>query len=99
MTSDRTCNLLKQGQHPDPLDPRQPRPDAATWPNRQKRAFASPKMQAYRAALLLQGESDVRQSVLDDLSTFYGFAPQECVQRCVDWERWSVEEWRASKRD
>ena len=90
---------LKQGQHVDPLDPGRPRPDPAAWPPRQQRAFASAEMREYRAALLLPGTADLRASVLDDLSSFFGLAPEECVQRCINWEQWSVEEWQASRRD
>jgi SAM-dependent methyltransferase len=90
---------LKQGPHPDPLDPGQLKPEPATWSARQRHAYASSEMQAYRAGLLLEGQADVRASILDDLSTYFGLSPAECVRRCIDWERWSLEEWQATRRD
>jgi SAM-dependent methyltransferase len=90
---------LKQGLHPDPLDPREARPQPATWSERQQQAYASSEMQAYRAALYLEGCADVRTSILDDLSTYFGLSPAECVQRCLDWEQWSVREWSTRSRD
>ncbi len=94
-----SVSKLKQGAHPDPLDPEQQRPDPAAWTPRQRGAFNSREMQLYRASLLVQGASDIRGSVLDDLSTYFGLSPQECVRRCIDWEQWSVEEWHAQGRD
>ncbi len=93
-----TTSRLKQGAHPDPLDPWQVQPDPAVWTARRRSAFDSPEMQHYRAALLLEGSDDVRASVLDDLSTHFGLSPDECVRRCVDWEQWSVQEWQAQGR-
>jgi SAM-dependent methyltransferase len=90
---------LKQGAHPDPLEPAQAQPDPADWTTRQREAFGSREMQLYRAGLSLERAGDVRASVVDDLSAYFGFSPQECVQRCLDWERWSVEEWQARGRD
>lgn len=90
---------LKQGPHPDPLDSRQSKPDPAIWSARQRSAHASPEMHAYRAGLLLEDRSDVRTSILDDLSAHFGLSPAECVQRCIDWEQWSVQEWSAKKRE
>jgi SAM-dependent methyltransferase len=56
-------------------------------------------MEAYRAGLLIGDSFDVRTSILDDLSTYFELEPAECVRRCIDWERWSVEEWHQSGRD
>jgi ubiquinone/menaquinone biosynthesis C-methylase UbiE len=56
-------------------------------------------MQAYRAGLVLEDRPDVRASILDDLSIHFGLSPAECVQRCIDWEQWSVQEWHAGRRD
>jgi|GEM_PF-439281 len=90
---------LKQGAHLDPEAPGQPRPDPATWPARRRRAFASPAMRLFREALLLPGIGSTRAAILDDLSAYFGFSPEECVQRCVNWEEWSVREWQARARD
>ena len=88
---------LKQGQHLDPILATRPNP--ATWPARRQRAFASATQQEFRAALLLDGIDDVRAATLDDLSAYFGFTPEECARRCVDWEAWSVQEWQARARN
>ena len=85
----------RQGPHPDPLDPDQPRPKPLDWTKRWRQAYASQEMQAYRDGLRL-GNLDVRASVLDDLSAHFGLSPEECVEGCINWERWSVAEWQAS---
>jgi SAM-dependent methyltransferase len=90
---------LKQGPHPDPLDPRQAPPDWHTWSARQRQAYASAEMQAYRAGLQLAGHADVRASILDDLSAYFEMTPADCVQRCVNWEQWSLAEWQTRPRD
>lgn len=90
-----TPGILKQGLHPDPLDPRVPAPDRRTWPARQPPASASAEMHAFRAALTLDGAHDVRASVIDDLCAYYNLTPEQCVQRCIGWEQWSIEEWQA----
>lgn len=40
----------------------------------------------------------MRTAVLDDLSSYSGLPPEECVERCRNWESWSVEEWLAADR-
>lgn len=40
----------------------------------------------------------MRAAVLDDLSSYSGLPPEECVERCRNWESWSVEEWLAAGR-
>jgi SAM-dependent methyltransferase len=89
---------LRQGAHPDPLDPATPPPDRHSWPEDLQEAFASAEMELFRASLRLPGISDVRAAVLDDLSTYSGLPPAECVKRCRNWESWSVEEWLAADR-
>jgi SAM-dependent methyltransferase len=88
-----------QGLHIDPLDPSVPKPSPADWTSRQRRAFRGAGMNAFRAGLLAPGITDVRTSVIDDLSSCYALSPEECVERCIHWERWSVEEWKAAPRD
>jgi len=56
-------------------------------------------MVQYRAALALAPGKGIRESVLDDLSSYSGLAPEECVRRCRDWEQWSVLEWSARPRE
>ncbi|HLZ70671.1 MAG TPA: class I SAM-dependent methyltransferase [Dehalococcoidia bacterium] len=89
----------KQGLHPDPLDPAQPRPDRASWTPRRRRAYASEAMQQFRSGLMLESFTDVRGAVLDDLSVYFGLEPEECAQRCINWEAWSVAEWQRRSRD
>ena len=89
---------LGQGPHPDPLDPATPAPDPQSWPGIRQEAFASTEMEWFRASLLLPGVADVRAAVLDDLSSYTGLPPDQCVERCQNWESWSVEEWFAADR-
>src|SRR5215471_2537644 len=90
--------VLQQGAHPDPLDPATPPPDPQGWPRARQEAFASSEMELFRASLLLPGISDVRAAVLDDLTTYTGLPVDECVERCRNWESWSVKEWSAADR-
>jgi SAM-dependent methyltransferase len=55
-------------------------------------------MQTYRR-VLTHGNLNVRESVLDDLSTYFGMSPDDCVMACVNWEQWSVAEWASAGRD
>lgn len=48
--------------------------------------------------LLLPPETDVRRSVLADLMEYSGLSEAECVERCVHWEKYSVQEWEAADR-
>jgi 2-polyprenyl-3-methyl-5-hydroxy-6-metoxy-1,4-benzoquinol methylase len=40
----------------------------------------------------------VRESVIDDLCAYYEVDATTCVERCRDWEAWSVKEWQATSR-
>ncbi|MFN8635095.1 MAG: class I SAM-dependent methyltransferase [Chloroflexota bacterium] len=91
-------NRLRQGQHPDPLAPDAQPPDPATLAPGWVSALASREMERYRAALALPDQPDVRAAILDDLSAYYQMDREECVRRCLDWESWSVEEWRERDR-
>jgi SAM-dependent methyltransferase len=86
--------LASQGVHVDPtLNPLSSRawhPDIAT-------ALASPEMAIYVSALTV-GDDDVRTSILQELSDYHGYTPEECLRRCLHWEDWSVEEWAAADR-
>jgi SAM-dependent methyltransferase len=90
--------VLVQGLHPDPLDPTTPRPDFRSWSTAQRDAFNSQEMEWFRASLRLPGVADLRAAALDDLSSYSGLTPDECVERCRNWESWSVEEWFAADR-
>jgi SAM-dependent methyltransferase len=48
--------------------------------------------------VLRLGDSDVCASILDDLAQYHQLSPEECRQRCIHWEQWSVDEWRAGDR-
>jgi SAM-dependent methyltransferase len=87
-----------QGAHPDPLDPRVPRVDPAGWSARERALRTSPEMAVFSSGLIAPGTADARAGVLDDLSSYSGLTPDECVRRCVDWERWSVTEWQSGDR-
>ena len=95
----QTDEFLRQGAHPDPLDPEYQPPDPVTLPDQWREALASPEMATYRATLMMPGQPTVRASILDDLSTYYHLDPDECVRRCVNWEQWSVEAWQERPRD
>lgn len=90
--------LLKQGLHPDPLETPLSTQERARWSERQRRAYESHEMDIFRAALVLPGLPDLRDGVLDDLSTFYELPPSECLRRCLHWEELSTEEWQAADR-
>jgi SAM-dependent methyltransferase len=91
-------SVLQQGAHPDPLDPAIPQPDPQGWRKALREAFAGAEMELFRASLRLPGVTDLRAAVLDDLSTYSGLSPEECVQRSRDWKSWSVKEWSGADR-
>lgn len=86
------------GRHADPDAPGAVAPDAATWPQGWRDAFESPFMDTFREVLRHGGHS-LRDSVLDDLATYFSISPEEALERCLGWERASVEEWQAKPRD
>jgi SAM-dependent methyltransferase len=53
---------------------------------------------ALRQALCAPGGSDVREGVVDDLCRHHDMDPATAVRAALDWEAWSVEEWRAADR-
>jgi SAM-dependent methyltransferase len=67
---------------------------SSTW----RAALAGEMIATYRQVLALPHAADVRDAVLDDLSTYYGFDLDECLRRCINWESWSVEEWHSQDR-
>jgi SAM-dependent methyltransferase len=85
----------KQGPHIDPLNLTPPM--VADWVEDRREAWASPEMEIFRNCLR-SGDLDVRASILNDLSRFYGYTPTECHDRCIEWEAWSVKEWSARER-
>jgi SAM-dependent methyltransferase len=55
-------------------------------------------MRIFRECLHLPSCTDIRAAVLEDLSRYSGFNPEECVRRCLDWEGCSVQEWFSADR-
>jgi SAM-dependent methyltransferase len=85
---------LKQGQHPDPMaDP----PVAASWSPLHAALRDSPAMRAFAHILRVSEQLTVRESIVDDLASFYNLPPGEVVERCVNWEKWTVAEWQAAR--
>lgn len=84
-----------QGLHVDPA--LQPPPDDRAWLHQQRAAWLSREMNVFRDCITIDG-SDIRTSILDDLSIFYKHDADECARRCLHWEEWSVQEWKAGDR-
>ncbi|MBN9098017.1 MAG: class I SAM-dependent methyltransferase [Pseudonocardia sp.] len=85
-----------QGRHIDPID--HPAVDPASWGAGYATVFASPEMATFRSNLTL-GAREIRESVLDDLATYHGISADDALKRCLDWEQYSVEEWRSAGAD
>ena len=86
--------LPSQGVHVDPTP--EPVPHQSWHPDIDE-ALASAEMATFRSVLLV-GDQDVRTSILQELSDYHGYTPDECLKRCLHWEDWSVEEWAAADR-
>lgn len=87
--------LAAQGPYVDPIETASP--DRGQWDDLRREVFEGPIMAAF-VSVLRQGAQDVRTSVLDDLALYHQLPPEECRQRCIHWEQWSVTEWRAGDR-
>lgn len=87
--------LAAQGPYADPAEA--PPADQSAWDDMRREVFNGPIMAAFREILRYDG-MDVRESILDDLAQYHGLSPEECRQRCIHWEQWSVQEWRAGDR-
>jgi SAM-dependent methyltransferase len=87
--------LTRQGPHPDPLSSPLPRlqPWVLTCQN-------SSIMPIYKECLSLKlgPTEDIRHTVLSELSEYYGRSPEESLDRCINWEDYSLEEWKQSDR-
>lgn len=88
---------LRQGEHVDPAAPGAPAPDPTRWDADLQAAWNSAEMDDFRAGLRRDGRS-VRESVVDDLASYYGLSDEEVVRRCIRWEALSVEEWQSEER-
>lgn len=56
-------------------------------------------LERWRESLLVDGYTDPRESALQELSRYFDISVEEARQRCLRWERDSVEEWEARPRD
>src|SRR5258706_10039165 len=83
------------GVHIDPVG--REAPDPRHWPSDVQAAWFSREMDLFRGCLQVENLGE-QESVLDDLSKFYGLATDECRRRCLHWEDLSLEEWRAGDR-
>ena len=90
--------LPAQGLHIDPEDGATRPPAPASLTPAEREAWTGPLMETFREGLRLAEMSDVRTAILDDLSAYYGYSPDECVQRCLHWEEWSIAEWKSGNR-
>jgi ubiquinone/menaquinone biosynthesis C-methylase UbiE len=79
------------------VDPTESPANSDRWHPDMKAALESPEMETYRSVLKI-GDLDVRASVLQELSDYHGYSPEECLKRCLHWEDWSVEEWKSADR-
>ncbi|MDP4004804.1 bifunctional 2-polyprenyl-6-hydroxyphenol methylase/3-demethylubiquinol 3-O-methyltransferase UbiG [Methylobacterium sp. NEAU K] len=84
-----------QGMHADPEE--QAVPDPAAWTKSQREAWQSVEMELFRDAIRI-GTLRIRESVLNDLSAYYQISSEECREKCLHWEKWSVEEWKSADR-
>lgn len=87
-----------QGRHVDPeAEPRPPR----RWQHEVVRRHdnrSTPPLDLLADALVPPDGGTPREGVLDDLSRHYGLTVDDCLRACLDWEAWSVEEWKAADR-
>ncbi|MCB0965240.1 MAG: class I SAM-dependent methyltransferase [Ilumatobacter sp.] len=88
--------IERGGLHPDPLDLAPVERD--DWSELIGRAHAAGSLDRFAESLRYES-LDVREGVIDDLATYYGFDHREVVDRCIRWEAWSVEEWTDQERD
>lgn len=89
--------MQAQGRHPDPAVDGPVLPE--DMPAERRALLDCEEMRRFREVLLLPGVHEVRGSVLGDLQRFTGFSEEECLQRCLDWEQYSIQEWSGAKRD
>jgi SAM-dependent methyltransferase len=87
--------LKKQGRHIDPLT--ETPPDVTSWPVDRQEAWTSREM-GFFGECLRSGALNDRDSILEELSAYYGYDREDCLERCLEWEQWSVKEWTARDR-
>jgi 2-polyprenyl-3-methyl-5-hydroxy-6-metoxy-1,4-benzoquinol methylase len=84
----------RQGLHVDPE--LTPTPDPKTWVADQRDAFFDGKMQRLRECIELQ--ASCRSSVLAELAEFHSESVESAYNKCINWEKLSIEEWAAADR-
>jgi 2-polyprenyl-3-methyl-5-hydroxy-6-metoxy-1,4-benzoquinol methylase len=88
--------FIRQGPHPDPLS--SPLPRLEPWI---VTCLNGSVMPMYRQCLSLDlgPDEDIRQTVLSELSEYYGRSFEDSLNRCINWEDYSLEEWKQSDRN
>jgi 2-polyprenyl-3-methyl-5-hydroxy-6-metoxy-1,4-benzoquinol methylase len=87
----------KQGIHPDPgTDPNAIRPPVQDW---ERELVDSAPMRAFAAGVQSPTTTDIRASVLNELSEYWKRDLDETLHRCLNWEEYSVSEWKQADRD
>jgi len=98
---DRLASLLiiqKQGAQGEHIDPDlHPPPDIASWGPDQRNAWFSDEMKLLRDCVVFDGETP-RLSILRELAEYHGESVEEAYQKCIDWEKLSIAEWKAADR-
>lgn len=56
-------------------------------------------LEAWRESLVVDGYTDPRDSALHELSLYFKMPVDEVRDRCLNWERDSIQEWEAHPRD
>jgi len=85
---------LRQGAHPDPLDADRPPPTLSDW---QRQYLTGAAMEAFVTGMG-NGDHDIRATILRELSDYWRRDPDETLDRCINWEDYSVREWQRQDR-
>lgn len=72
--------------------------DQSWWPDTLKRTLGSRELELFVEGMLLP-DKDLRESVLDDLTTFMKCSPEEAIERATHWGAGGVAEWDAAQGD
>ena len=62
------------------------------------RRHDSPSMRAFRSALDPLAAPDARTAVLGELSTYWKRDLEDTLDRCINWQDYSISEWKAADR-
>lgn len=90
-----TPRVTAQGRHPDPEA--EPVPKPADWSAERQEAWFSNEMKVLRECLCFAGKNP-RDSVLAELAEYHGESVAESYAKCIDWEAFSIAEWKAADR-